>query len=107
MKRQVPGLHACAHKIQGATPAGLDSLVLPPQMCDGLCEPNVSNPYLSQKEASKTQSQYSHYAQSYGSIPNSEKWDPKCESCWVNMVDFEPMDDWKLGENDLESMFVE
>ena len=23
------------------------------------------------------------------------------------MVDFEPIDDWKLGKNDLESMFVD
>ncbi len=48
---QVPGLHACAHEMQDTTTPGLDSLVLPPQMCDGLSEPNVSNPYLSQRDA--------------------------------------------------------
>ena len=72
-KVQVPGLHARANDMQGATIAGLDGLVLPPQMCDGLREPSVPNPYLSQGDAPQTQSHCSHYAQTYGLIPNSEK----------------------------------
>ncbi len=106
-KMQVPVLHAHAHEMQSATTVGLDSLVLPPQMCDGLREPNVPHPYLVQREASKTQSHYSHYAQPYGSNPNDEKWDPQKGSCLAEMVDFEPVDAWKLGKNDLESMFVD
>ena len=85
---QVPGLHACAHEMQSATTIGMDSLVLPPQVCDGLRDPNVPNPYLSQRYASKTQSHYSHYAQTYGSNPNNEKWDPQKGSRLANMVDF-------------------
>ncbi len=50
-KVQVPGLHARVHKMQSATTVGMDSLVLPPQVCDGLREPNVTNPYLSQRDA--------------------------------------------------------
>ena len=38
-KVQVPGLHARANEMQGATIVVLDSLVLPPQVCDGLREP--------------------------------------------------------------------
>ncbi len=41
---QVPGLHTCAHEMQSATTVGMDNLVLPPQVCDGLHEPNVRNP---------------------------------------------------------------
>ena len=73
-KVQVPGLHAHArkmHEMQSATTVGMDSLVLPPQMCDGLREPNVPNPYLSQRDALQTQSHYSHYAQTYGSNSNN------------------------------------
>ncbi len=87
-KGQAPGLHACEHEMQGATTAGLVSLVLPPQMRDGLREPNVTSPYLSQRDASKTQNCYSHYAQSYGSISNIEKWDPCDGSHFTNMMDF-------------------
>ena len=106
-KVQVPGIHACAHEIQSATTVGTDSLVMHPQVCDGLREPNVPNPYLSQRDASKTQSHYSHYSQSCGSNPNDEKWDPQKGSRLADMVDFEPVDAWKLGENDLESMFID
>ena len=75
-KVEVPGLHARAHKMQGATTAGLDSLVLPPQMCDGLHEPNVPNPYLSQGDGPQVHSHYSHAAFSDGLFPISKKWDP-------------------------------
>ncbi len=46
-KMQVPGMYARAremHEMQSATTVGMDSLVLPPQLCDGLREPNVPNP---------------------------------------------------------------
>ncbi len=76
-------------------------------MCDGLCEPSVPNPYLSQGDAPQTQSHYSHIAQSYGLFPDSKKWDSHDGSHLVNMAEFEPMDAWKLGENELESMFVD
>ena len=101
-KVQVPGRHARAYEMQSATTMGMDSQILPPQVCDGLREPNVPNPYLSQRDASQTQSHCSHYAQSYGSIPNSKKWDPQDGTRLVDMVHFEPVDAWKLGENDLE-----
>ena len=97
-KVNVPGLHACAHEMQSSTTVGMGSLVLPPQMCDGLREPNVPNPYLGQRDASKTQIHCSHYAQTYGLIPNSKKWDSQYGSCLVDMVDFEPVDAWKLGK---------
>ena len=42
------GLHAFTYNIRGTTNAGLIILVLPPQMCDGLRDPNVPNQYLSQ-----------------------------------------------------------
>ncbi len=48
---QVPGLHACAHDMQSATTVGMDSLVLPSQVCDGLREPNVPNSYLVQRDS--------------------------------------------------------
>ncbi len=67
----------------------------------------MPTPYFSQRYAFKTQSHCSHYAHTYGLIPNSEKWDPQCGSCLVDMVDFEPVDAWKLGKNYLESMFVD
>ncbi len=56
VKVKVPGLYAHAHEMQGATTAGLDSLVMPPQVCDGLREPNVPNPYLSQGDTPQAHS---------------------------------------------------
>ena len=93
--------------MQGATIAGLDSLVLPPQVCDGLREPPVPNPYLSQGDSPYTHSHYSHAALSDGSFPNSKKWDPHDGSHLTDMAEFEPVDAWKLGKNDLKSMFVD
>ena len=104
---KVPGLHAHAHKMQGATISGLDSLMLPLQMCDGLRESNVPNPYLSHGDARQVHSHYSHAALSDGLFPISKKWDPHDGSHLADMAEFEPVDDWKLGKNDLESMFVD
>ncbi len=101
-KVQVNGLHARAHEIQGAKNAGLDSLVLPLEICDGFCEPSVTTPYLSQGDAPQTQSHYSHYSHTYGSFPNSNKWDPHDGSNLSDMVDLKPMNAWKLGKSDLE-----
>ncbi len=106
-KVKVPGLHARASEMQGATTAGLDSLVLPPQMCDGLREPNVLNPYLSQGEAPQVQSHYSHAASPDGLFPISKKWDPHDGSHLADMAEFEPVEARKLGKNDLESMLVD
>ena len=104
---QVPGLNARANEMQGATITGLDSLVLPPQVCDGLRESPVPNPYLSQGDAPQAHSHYSHTALTYGLFPNSKKWDPHDGSHLADMAEFEPVDAWKLGKNDLESMFVD
>ncbi len=104
---KVPGLYSCANEMQGATNMGLESLVLPPQMCDGLREPGVTNPYFSQGDTPQTQSHYSHTSQSYGLLPNSKKWDLHDGSHLADMADFETMDAWKLGKNYLESMFVD
>ncbi len=93
--------------MQGATIAGLDSLVLPPQVCDGLREPQVPNPYLSQGDAPHVHSHYSHAALPAGSLPNSKNWDPHNGSQLTEMAEFETVDSWKLGENDLKSMFVD
>ncbi len=70
---QVPGLHARENEMQGATITGLDGLVLTPKMCDGLREPQVPNPYLSQGDAPYAQSHYSHAFLPAGSFPNSKK----------------------------------
>ncbi len=40
-------------------------------------------------------------------VPNSKDWDSHDGYHLVEMVDFEPMDAWKLVKNDLESMFVD
>ncbi len=101
-KVQVPGLHARAHDMQGATNAGLDSLVLPLQVCDGLRETSVPNKYLRQGDAPQTQSHYSHTARSYGSFPNSKKWDPHDGLHLADMAEFEPRDARNLGKNDRE-----
>ncbi len=106
-KVQVPWLHAHAHKMQGATNTGVESLVLPLQMCDGWCKPSVPNPYLSQGDAPHDQSHYSHISQSYGLFPESKKWDPHDGLHLADMAEFEQMDAWKLGKNDLESVFVD
>ena len=106
VKVQVPGLHAHAHKMQGVTTAGLDSLVLPLKICDGLREPNVPNPYLSQGDAPQVHSHYSHAALSDGLFQISNKWDLHDGLHLSDMAEFEPLDTWKLGKNNLESMFV-
>ncbi len=87
-KVQVPGLHARANKMQGATIAVLDGLVLPSQICDGLRESQVPNPYLRQGDAPYAHSHYSHDALPHDSFPNSKKWYPQYGSWLVDMVDF-------------------
>ncbi len=66
----------------------------------------MSNPYLSQGDAPYVHSHYSHAASPAGLFPNIKKWDPHDESHLTEMAEFKPVDAWKLGKNDLESMFV-
>ena len=93
--------------MQVTTAVGLNCLDLPPQMCAGLCEPSVTNPFLIQGGAPYATIDDGHTAQTYGLFPVHEKWDPYKGSQQVVWANVEPVKAWKLGENDLKLMFMD
>ena len=103
---QVRGLHAHSYEMQVASNLGHASFELPPLLSAGLREPNVPNPYLSKGDAPDCSKYNVHTDYSYGSFPVND-WNPYNGAQKSNWADIEPKDAWVLGENDLQSLFLD
>ena len=104
-----PGLHARSYEeMQGAPSVTLASQELPPQISSaGLCEPLCPNPFLGMGDIPKALDYNAYYAQTDSAFPAKKRWNPYSGSCVLEMAEFEPTEAWKLGWNDLESMFLD
>ena len=103
---QVPGLHAQNTEMQVAPRTDGASLELPPLVSAGLREPKVPNPYLSKGDAPNCYKYDDHSEKSYGAFPVND-WNPYNGAKRANLAEIEPDEAWHLGENDLQSLFLD
>ena len=105
---QVPGLCDRANETQVVQRVGEASIELPPlKSSTGLSEPRVPNPYLGQRDASYALSYDYHAAQAQGMFPDFDGWNPHTDIPKDVVPHAKHFEAWRLGQNDLESMFID
>ena len=106
---QEPGSHTRSdEEMQGAPSVTLASQELPPQISSaGLCEPSCPNPFLGKGDAPNALDCGVYHAEAGRASPAKERWNPYSGARVVEMAEFEPTEAWRLGRNDLQSMFLD